>query len=323
MRLRPVVAVAVALSIVLSATAAFAGDGNNDDTTSTEADSTSPQPSVTLGVSVPPDPIVASPGTTASQLIRVTNQGHNDVNVEFHQRAVDLGDEGQVTILDEPDPLWGSRLKLPEGIQTVPAEGYKDYDVQFTIPDDVAPDIYLIAFLVTPVQETPGQIKVINQIASFLTLDVPGPRDWRVDAELDLPSLAFGSKADGELRVENLGRSSLRFWGDITKKISPWGTVDQDRIPHLYLPVGKQRSVEITATPRFGIGIVEVPVRVSYPSGVDGATSKEILLTKRVFVIHPLWLVALSALVLLLLVYAWRRLHRRPNTPKQAPAAGR
>jgi hypothetical protein len=277
-----------------------------------------------LSVGVPPDPVVANPGETVTQLVRVSNRATAELSVEFHQRAMLLGDDGAVTMLDKPDPVWGQRVKLPGGVQTIPAEGHKEYDVEITMPDDAAPDVHLVGFLVTPVVRAPGQVRVINEIGSFLTIDVPGKRDWRLDADLDLPSFVIGSDATGEIDVRNVGRSSLQFWGDITKRISPWGAVDQDRIdPKLYLPAGKERSVEVSASPKWGIGIVNVPVRVSYPSGTNGTTSKEILLTKRVVVIHPLWLVALAVTVLMLLAYTWRRVRRRRKSRLRSARRGR
>ncbi|MGH9013411.1 MAG: hypothetical protein ACRDZ1_05685 [Acidimicrobiia bacterium] len=320
MRLRLVAAlIAVAAAVAGPAGAAAGGDGDQEQP---------PAPGSDLSVGVPPDPVIVNRGETATQLVRVSNRGKAELSVEFHQRAISLGDDGAVRILDHPDPVWEQRVKLPSGVQVIPAEGYQEYDVELSVPDNAAPDVYLVGFLVTPVVSAPGRVRVINEIGSFLTIDVPGKRDWRLEADLDLPTFVLGSQASGEIDVRNIGRSSLQFWGDITKRISPWGVVDQDRIdPKLYLPAGKERAVPISASPRWGIGIVNVPVRVSYPSGTNGATSNEILITKRVIVIHPLWVVALGLLLLGLVVYIWRRLRRRRRARKpparRRPGKGR
>ena len=44
-------------------------------------------------------------------------------------------------------------------------------------------------------QTSPGQVQVINEIGSFVTLDVPGPRSTRLRAKLRLPGFTLGQEA--------------------------------------------------------------------------------------------------------------------------------
>jgi hypothetical protein len=61
-------------------------------------------------------------------------------------------------------------------------------------------------------------------------------------------------------------------------------------------------------------------VRISYPSGTNGATSVEVLVEKKVFVVHPLWAVAAAVLFLLFVWRMIRRYRRRRPVKEPKPA---
>ncbi|MFN8035852.1 MAG: hypothetical protein U0V73_07960 [Acidimicrobiia bacterium] len=280
--LLPIVATA---SLLVLAGGAFAGDAPT---------AAGPR---SLAVSVPPDPVTFDQDGHATVHLRVSDPGGSDVPVTFQQRALELGDNGTVHTLTDVDPRWGPHVELPKGEFVIPAQGYQEFDVKVTKPPDLAPDVYLVGFVVTPRPAPSGSVQAINQIGSYFTVDVPGPRDWRIEATLALPTFKLGGEVDGKVVVRNVGRSSLRFWGDVTERFFPFGSPKQQRIEKLFLPSGKWRSIPVSAAPRWGIGIVTVPARISYPSGTDGSTSVETVVTKKVFVVHPLYLVALAVIV--------------------------
>jgi len=270
-----------------------------------------------LAVSVPPDPVSFDSHDEATLRLRVSDPGGADVPVTFQQRGLVLGDNGIVNTTIDVDPRWADHVKLPQGEFVIPAQGYKEFDIGITKPPNLAPDVYLVGFVVTPRPAASGSVQAINQIGSFFTVDIPGPRDWRLKATVDLPSFKLGGSVAGFVTVHNIGRSSLRFWGDVTERFFPFGQPKQQRIEKLFLPAGHSRGVHVSASPQWGIGIVTVPVRISYPSGTNGATSVEVLVEKKVFVVHPLWAVAAA---LLFLLFVWRMIRRyRRRRPVKEP----
>ena len=120
----------------------------------------------------------------------------------INSRTLTLGDNGKVTIGAGPDPRWAGRVRFPRS-DTIPAQRYRDVELSIRVPE-LSPDLYFVGFLVTPVVTEGGSIKVVNQIGSFLTLDIPGPRLRLLTGHLHLPNFVLGSEASGDVRVTNL-----------------------------------------------------------------------------------------------------------------------
>jgi len=162
----------------------------------------------------------------------------------------------------------------------------------------------------------------VNQIGSFLTLDVPGPRLRLLTGHLHLPSFVLGSKASGEMRVTNLGHAAVTMWGENDTTSSPGGVFQQERLGPSLLPVGRSRSLAVTGKPRWPIGIVTVTARVTYP-GRTAAETRQLVLTRRVIVISPWVPAAVGGLIALLIAAVWRRRRRRRRPSPGVPAAAR
>ena len=238
-------------------------------------------PGRSLAVSVPPEPTVVHPGETASIPIRVLNPGHQPVTATITGRQVRL-----------------------------PAQGYADVRVNVEVPATLDPDLRFVGFLVSPVQTSPGQVQVINEIGSFVTLDVPGPRSTRLRAKLRLPGVTLGQEAAGRLQVHNVGRSAVRFWGENDTTAWPGsGTPRQQRFAKSLVPMGRSRSVRVVARPHWWVGFVTLQVRIVYPAATEAAT-REIALHKRVLVVDPRALVVMGG-VLAAAVVMWMRRRRR------------
>ena len=205
-----------------------------------------------MAVSVPADPVPAHAGGVARTLIRVVNPNHSAVSVVISSRTPALGDNGKVSIGSGPDPRWAGRVRFPKGAITIPAQGWRDIDLSIRVPR-LSPDLYFVGFLVTPVATAGGSIKVVNQIGSFLTLDVPGPRLRLLTGHLHLPSFVLGSEASGDLRVTNLGHASVTLWGENDTTSSPGGSYEQARLGPSLLPVGRSRSIAVRRLPCGGV----------------------------------------------------------------------
>ncbi len=167
-----------------------------------------------LAVSVPPDPVAIKPGASAKTLARISNPTNAAVKVTLQSRTLSLGNNGKVTIGTGPDPRWSNLVDFPKGVLTIPAESYVDVPLTVHVPAHLQPNLYFIGFLVTPVVTQSGSLEVINQIGSFVTIDVPGPRMRKLTAIFDVPSIVLGSRVSGVLRVANVGPSAVRFWGE-------------------------------------------------------------------------------------------------------------
>jgi hypothetical protein len=269
-----------------------------------------------LAVSVPADPVPAKPGGTAQTLIRVVNPNDFAVTVTIGSRTLALGDDGKVTIGAGPDPRWTGRVQFPRGALRIPAQSYRNVGLSIHVPK-LSPDLYFVGFLVTPVAAEGGSIRVINQIGSFLTLDVPGPRLRLLTGHLHLPSFVLGSQASGDVRVTNLGHASVTMWGENDTTSSPGGAYAQERLGPSLLPVGRSRSIAVTGKPRWPVGIVTVSTRLTYPGRTANET-RQLVLTQRVIVVSP-WVPAAAGGLLALIVVAWWLRRRKQPRFSAAP----
>ena len=261
-----------------------------------------------IAVSVPADPVPARAGGEARTVIRVVNPNDVAVSVLIRSRTLALGDDGKVSIGAGPDPRWAGLVHFPSGALRIPAQGWRDVPLSIRVPR-LSPDLYFVGFLVTPVATAGGSIKVVNQIGSFVTLDVPGPRLRLLTGHLHLPSLVFGSHADGHVRVTNIGHAAVSLWGENDTTSSPGGGVDQERLGPSLLPVGRSRSIAVGGTPKWPVGIVTVTTHVTYP-GRTASQTRELVLTSRVVVVSPWVPAALGGGFAVLVAAWWWRRHR-------------
>ena len=183
-------------------------------------------------------------------------------------------------------------------------------------PPTLPPDLYFLGFLVTPITSPVTGVNVINQIGGFFTVDVPGPRNRHLDADLKLPGwsihglrLLAGAKITGTLRVANTGSAAVRLWGE-TDTNRTGGAPTQDPIPKSLVPIGRERTFIIHSKPAWPIGIVTTQIRIVYPTETE-TTTTEILLTRKVLVIHPIALGAFATLIIALGTWLLARTHKR------------
>jgi hypothetical protein len=265
-----------------------------------------------LAVSVPPDATSIAPGQAATIPVRVVNSGARALVVTLTERGVVLGDDGSARITVGPDPRWRNRVALPVKPFEVPARGYVTVPVTVRLPARISPDLYFVGFVVTPQATSVRGIAVVNQIGSFLTIDVPGPRLRKLSAVLVAPNFVFGTSTYGTVRIRNVGHASAQLWGENDTTSSPGGgDPTQQRIDKSLLPVGTARSFIVTGKPAWPIGVVTMKIRLVYPYRDENGTT-ELLATKRVLVVSPFGLGAmLGALTVVALAWGRRRRRRR------------
>ena len=268
-----------------------------------------------LAVSVPAEPVLAKPGAPLHTFIRVLNPGRRPVLVKITSQQLILGNNGKVTVSPRPGPSWERRVGWPSRELRIPAQGYHDVPLTVRVPRHLPPDLYFIGFLVTPLATQTGSLKVINQIGSFLTIDVPGPRLRKLNGELGLPGFVLGSQANGTLQITNVGHASVDFWGETDTNASPGGKLQQTRLQTYLLPEGRTRTLTVSGKPAWPIGFVTLTSHIVYPGRTE-ATTKELTLSKRVLVISPWVLIVLGGLLVaiaLVIIRARRRGHLEPS----------
>lgn len=267
-----------------------------------------------LAVAVPREPMAVVPGAVSMIRVRVLNPGDAPVSVTVTGGFVQLGDESAVTVTAETDPVWQGLVDFPPEPLTVPAGGYVDAPLTVPVPAELSPDLYFVGFLVTPAATGVGNVHIINQIGSFVTLDVPGPRDRELSAALDGSRFALGWQGEKTLHVRNVGHAAVRFWSENDTTSFPGGdTPRQQRIDKSLLPVGREQSLTVVGKPAWPIGLVTMKVHVFYPGSTEDST-QEIVLTRRVLVVNPFALVALAAFVAAVSFWVLRRWRGRQRS---------
>jgi hypothetical protein len=283
-------------------------------------------PGRSIAVSVPADPVPFKPGQTEVVKLRVVNPGTRPVRVTITGTGLTLGDEGKVTVTNSPDPLWADNAHFPSGPYRIPANSYKDLAVRVHAPDSLKPDLYFLGFIVTPIPDANSGVTVINQIGGYFTIDIPGPRDRRLTADLELPGFSLfglhmyiGKQVDGTLNVHNIGTAAVQFWGETDTKSTLSNKTTQARIPVSLAPAGHVRTFVVVGKPAWPIGFVHMKVVIIYATRTE-STTQEILFTRSIFVVSP-WVFV--ALVLIMVVLAYRRVRKSQLKRRAAAQASR
>ena len=236
-----------------------------------------------IAVSVPPDPVSLKAGQVGLLHMRGRQPGAEARRVTIVGRGITLGDEGKIAIAKTPDPLWGRRVHFPSHPITIPAVGYKNLSVKVHMPKSLSPDLYFLGFVVTPIPNSTKGITVINQIGGFFTINIPGPHDRRLAANLELPGWSifgfhvyFGTELNGILHIHNIGKTAVRFWGE-TDTTATGGSPGQMRIPISLIPSLRERTYIVTGKPAWPIGFVHTQVRIVYPTTTETTTTESSL----------------------------------------------
>ena len=271
---------------------------------------------VALSVSTPADSLAGEPGETVTSWIRVGNNGATALPVTISPATIELGDNGATTMSPGVDPRFVNSVTLETAAATVPANDYIEISVSISIPTSLIPDIYLLGFLVTPAPGA-GSVQVINQIGAFISIELPGSRDRRIEAAFDnAPHFVLSDSPTLTVRVDNVGESALEFTSETT--IDGFGTATPGniRVEPKLLPSGTSRDVEITWVAELGIGVFDVHTRLVHNLTQSETTGVE--LEHKIVVVSPIVLTVMVTILLILaagvvlLVHHRRRILQRP-----------
>jgi hypothetical protein len=223
------------------------------------------------------------------------------------QRAMQLGDEGAVRMLDTPDPVWTS-LRLPATEVLLAPGEYRQLRFSLRIPQ-LRPDTYLVGIVVIPrpARRIAGQVQFVGAVGGLFTIDIPGPRDRRLKAALELPGVVFGTSVEARVRVTNVGGSALYFWADHQVELSPGGSAGRPEwIKRTFLPSAHNRSFPVNVTAPLGIGRAQVLSNV-YHNGADNEVLEDTV-TTGVWLVHPAYP---TGVLIVVLALGMRRVVRR------------
>ena len=255
---------------------------------------------VTLTVSTPADPVAAAPGHAVDTWLRVTNASAAPLPVTISPAAVQLADNGATRLTPGSDPRFGGAISIGQQHPVVPAQNFLTVPIRISVPADLAPDTYLLGFLVTPAVSG-DSVRVVNQVGGLIALDLPGQRDERLAAAfVSAPHIALTSHPSLTFRVRATGRSAVRFTSEAT--IGGLGTAtptDIRRAP-LLLPAGHYRDTTISWRTRFGLGYHHVHVLVMYHR--TPSQTAQLVLTRSVLVLAPGALATLAGLLAVVVV---------------------
>ena len=279
-----------------------------------------------LAVSYPPDPIPIKPGTQTTFTLRVADVGKDPMTVTIVSRQVKLSANGQTQFMDSPDPLFAGGTRIVPAQMRLKPRSERPVTITVDVPASVRPNDYFLGFLVSPVITGPA-LRAINQVGALVVLDVAGPRETRLSASwVHLPNIVWSSSVSAFARAKNTGASTLQFTSTtlVTGHVAPRPASIWEK-PHL-LPSGLTWDVPVHWSSWLGLGWYTVHTTLVY--NVTPQRTGQVVLSRTVVVIDPLWLLVPVLIVAIVAYSVWRRrrkrrrqIHRRPKAAKAAKAA--
>jgi len=274
-----------------------------------------------IAVSVPSEAARLGAGERGTIPIRVVNPASTPVTVRIAGHGVAFGNDGRVTMTTQ-DPIWSGRVVFPARPITIPSHGYRDVGLRVRMPSRITPDLYFIGFIVTPLSDANANLTYVNQVGSYITIDVPGPRTRALAADLQLSGFAISNNVQGTVHIHNVGKAAAVFWGETDTSATPGSaTSSPARTDRSLLPQGRSRAITVSTNSAFPIAYVTVRIHIFYPGRTD-ATTNELTLTKRVLIVRPVALILLGITVFAgALMFVWKRRRRYPRPTARATGA--
>jgi hypothetical protein len=266
-----------------------------------------------LVVTSPAAPVVIAPGRTGATVITVGNPGPRAIDVQVSAAGVKLLNNGSTDfVAGQHDPVFGSHVTIAPSHLHLLSGHRATVRVTITAPTTVAPNDYFLGFLVTPIVNGPS-VAIVNQIGALVVVDVPGSRDERLAASyVGLPGLAWSSSASGFVQVRSVGRSTVQFTTDslLTGFPAPKPAVLLEQ-PQA-LPAGLTRDEPIHVSSWLGIGWTTIHTTLVY--NLTNQRTGQVVLSKTVILINPIWLALPVALVAIVVLLVGRRRRKRARS---------
>ena len=245
------------------------------------------------------------------------------VRVTIASRALSLGNNGKVTIGLGADPRW-KLVHFPLANSTIPARSYRDIPLRIQVPRRIElPTCTSSASSSPRIATSSGSLQVINQIGSFITVDVPGPRLRKLSAAFDVPSVVLRlAKSTAALQIDEHRPSGSAVLGrERHRAPRPAGDPNSNASNRRCCPPGRRVYISVSGKPAWPVGFVTMKVHVIYPGRTE-ATTKELTYSKRVLVVNAI-VPIVSILFLACASVLWwvrRRRRREPKVVAQLPS---
>jgi hypothetical protein len=227
---------------------------------------------VSFGVSAPADVQPARPGELVKTWLGLSNQLDQPMTLQVRMVTMRPADDGKFDVVDSPDPMWAPQVKGP-GTVDLPPKGSVRAPVEVQMPEGLAPDIYLIGFVVEPQNKStePGAIIVRSQISSFITLEVPGKRHREISVPWHrMPRFQIGRRVHASFRVVNAGLGTALFRGQVRENTFTGrnvAVVQATGEQPMLIPSHTARTVSYTWEASGLLHIGSAHLEVSYPTG--------------------------------------------------------
>ncbi|WP_433794248.1 COG1470 family protein [Actinoplanes sp. CA-252034] len=152
-------------------------------------------------------------GRIRTHLTVANNSGHELV-AQIRSAGVLPRDDGQIEYSEQPDPAWSAAAEYPSSLKLA-AHTFQRVPVSLTVPSGLLPDIYLLGFVVEA-QATGTGIRVYHQIGALLQVELPGPRERRMEVEIAPTGMIhLGSRMTSSYLVRNTGPSAALGRGQV------------------------------------------------------------------------------------------------------------
>jgi len=259
--------------------------------------------------------------------LTVGNLGHSLLDVNIIAASVKLLDNGGTQFLDHPDPLFAGRVSVVPDTLSLPGRTEHKVQISVRMPRGLQPNDYFLGFLVSPIINS-SSVAVVNDIGALVIVDVPGPRNRKLTAQilgLSWLNFSFSGSASGILRAKSTGVATVQFYTTI--EITGWPTAKPDYVdvPAHLLPTGLYRDMPLHVSSFLGLGWYTFHATLVY--NLTAQTTGDVALSRMVIVLNPLWLLVFPALILLG-IWIWRRRRGRrrgrkpPRQDRKPPRGG-
>jgi len=169
-----------------------------------------------FSVSTPAEPLEPTANGTVATELTVANNGTRQLDVKLRAVGVLPLDDGKVSLDEQSDPAWAKEAAYPGSLSLAP-HSLRRVPVSLRMPAGLLPDVYLLGFVVEAQPHDGGaDIRVYHRVGALITVQVPGPRERRLDLELEPTGfLHIGSTLDGSFKVRNVGSAAALGRGQV------------------------------------------------------------------------------------------------------------
>lgn len=176
-----------------------------------------PAPAPGFAVQVPQKPLTAIPGRTITVPILMAATS-TPLDLRVAAVAITETNTGQLTCTTRHDPAWPGAKINARKVHAV-ASAVSTVTLTVPVPDHATPDLHLLGISVVSTPSGAGAVKVRAAACLHVILDVPGPRQIAVTADLATPGWTWAGTVRAAVTARSIGTAAtrVRFAGEHTQ----------------------------------------------------------------------------------------------------------